>query len=210
MQSHTLWVNTSMSNTYPIFADMVTEGLLPLSDDIAQRISMSIKQEKKSPNAVETHYGWCTDEFKPLGGDLRKLQSLLVQTFFAEFKKQHKILPKMKIELVRPWLTAINPGHTVDRDNTTRRWYTGVVWLQTTDKGSALKLHAPQLKTHTTPHGVMPFSKTIFPEQFKYVFWPAHIEHSFAVNSSFAESVLLQFTVHGGVPGIPGPGNPGK
>jgi hypothetical protein len=56
----------------------------------------------------------------------------------------------------------------------------------------------------------MPYSKVIEPEQFKYAFWPSHLEHSFTANGSFAETVVLQFTVHGGVPGIPGPGNSGK
>lgn len=198
-----------MAETYTIFPDVVIEGTLPLTEEIAQQIAVGISKEKNAATCIETNYGWRTDEFNKLQTTLLKLQSFLASTFYNDIKKQHAVTSKMKIELTRPSLISIKPQHTVDRNNTTRRWYSGMIWLQTTNKGSELKLHAPQLKTHSTPHGLMPFSTTISPEQFKYVFWPAHIEHSFTPNCSFTDTVILQCTITGGIPGVPGPGKPG-
>ena len=195
-----------MSKSYPVFPDIVIEGDLQLDANIASRLSAAVKQEQAKKNIINTPAGWETSKFVPLKNDLQKLQSLIIRTFFADIQKEYTAAKKMKIELVRPNLLSIKPGQNAYRKFERRRWYTGIVWIQTTNAGSHLTLHAPQSKIYSTPDGVLyaeKYQTHITPAQFKYVFWPSHLEYSFTTNHSMVDTVMLEFTITGAIPGLP-------
>lgn len=191
-----------MAKTYTIFPDIVFEGSLPLTTEIESQLNAAILTEANSGSVEETNYGFCTNKFVPLNRELKNLQQVLLNTFFIEAKKHLPYLEatKTQIELVRPNLVSINPKCNVPSTFERNRYYSGCVWLQTTNKGSHLYTEAPQGKTYSTPLGLIDYNHYIKPAKYKYVFWPSHLNAGFTPNNSMANTILMQFTFTAAVP----------
>jgi len=191
-----------MAKTYTIFPDIVFEGSLPLTTEIESQLNAAILTEANSGSVEETNYGFCTNKFVPLNRELKNLQQVLLNTFFIEAKKHLPYLEatKTQIELVRPNLVSINPKCNVPSTFERNRYYSGCVWLQTTNKGSHLYTEAPQGKTYSTPLGLIDYNHYIKPAKYKYVFWPSHLKTGFTPNNSMANTILMQFTFTAAVP----------
>ena len=191
-----------MAKTYTIFPDIVFEGSLPLTTEIESQLNAAILTEANSGSVEETNYGFCTNKFVPLNRELKNLQQVLLNTFFIEAKKHLPYLEatKTQIELVRPNLVSINPKCNVPSTFERNRYYSGCVWLQTTNKGSHLYTEAPQGKTYSTPLGLIDYNHYIKPAKYKYVFWPSHLKTGFTPNNSMANTILMQFTFAAAVP----------
>jgi len=187
--------------SYTLYPDIVYEGSLSLTQDIEQMLTGSILEEYESGKTIETQFGWTTDRFLPLNPVLQKLQQLLLQNFYQDVVKHVPQMPKMKVELARPHIISIKPGHAISSDFNHRRWYTGCLWLQTTNKGSHVVLDPQQGKTYSVPDGIMDTEHYIAPKKFKYAFWPAHIYGGYTPNLSLTDTILLEFTFTGGLPG---------
>ena len=162
----------------------------------------AVAAESDSGSVEETNYGFCTNPFVPLNKPLQNLQQVILNSYFAEAKKHLPYLEgtKSQIELVRPNLLSINPKCNIPSTFERNRYYSGCIWLQTTNKGSHLYLECPQGKTYSTPLGLIDYNHYIAPAKFKYAFWPAHLDAGFTPNNSMTPTILMQFTFTAAVP----------
>jgi len=191
-----------MAKTYTVFPDIVFEGSLPLTGEIESQVMAAVAAESDSGSVEETNYGFCTNPFVPLNKPLQNLQQVILNSYFAEAKKHLPYLEgtKSQIELVRPNLLSINPKCNIPSTFERNRYYSGCIWLQTTNKGSHLYLECPQGKTYSTPLGLIDYNHYIAPAKFKYAFWPAHLDAGFTPNNSMTPTILMQFTFTAAVP----------
>lgn len=191
-----------MAKTYTVFPDIVFEGSLPLTGEIESKVMAAVAAESDSGSVEETNYGFCTNPFVPLNKPLQNLQQVILNSYFAEAKKHLPYLEgtKSQIELVRPNLLSINPKCNIPSTFERNRYYSGCIWLQTTNKGSHLYLECPQGKTYSTPLGLIDYNHYIAPAKFKYAFWPAHLDAGFTPNNSMTPTILMQFTFTAAVP----------
>jgi len=191
-----------MTKTYTAFPNIVFEGLLPLTDTIEKQLDLAITSEANSGSVEETNYGFCTNKFVPLNDQLKKLQQVLLNTFFNDVAVTIPSIKQTKsqVELVRANLISIKPMSNVPAAFERNRYYAGCIWLQTTNKGSHLYIECPQGKTYSTPEGLMDYNIYVKPAKLKYAFWPAHLHAGFTPNNSMANTVAMQFTFTVAVP----------
>ena len=181
-----------------VFPDYVYTGKIELTTRIESGIEDEIRNISANHDGVApTNYGWFTLKEVPLKNNLRKLQ-LVVGTYFVNAIKQH--FPHMldrNIEVVEPNIYSIKPNHVISSNVFRNRWYTGVVWLQTSDMGSGIRLENFNTKLYSDPPGSMDYTHDISPAQFKYAFWPAHLPASFTPNRSMIDTVVMHCTFTG-------------
>jgi len=189
------YVNSYMSKKYNVFPDVVFESQVSLTPEINRLVADDINKVKSTKAFEPTNYGWITNKFIPLEQNLSNLNKVLISASVSLLSNEFRKLRHMNIELVRPSLISINPGHSVLPVIERQRWYSGCVWLQTTDQGSHVFLDAPATKTLTSPPQLFSNTHVIKPEQNKFALWPSHIPAGFTPNSSMTETVCMIFTL---------------
>jgi hypothetical protein len=180
--------------SYNLFPDVVFEGTLPLTEDIFDRV---INQVYTDNIFSEKNYGRVTDKTVALTEDLRKLQIFTGSIVAQHLIKQYSLAKQLHLEITRPSVIVIKPDHQVSSFLELKRWYTGVVWLQTNDHGCAVELSNQPIRLYANPHGIYQPTHVIKPEVLKYAVWPSHIPASYTCNHSNIDNVMLQFTITG-------------
>lgn len=180
--------------SYNLFPDVVFEGTMPLTDDIFDRV---INQIYTNTTFVEKNYGRVTDNVVALTGDLRKLQIFTGSVIAQHICKQYPIAKDLHLEITRPSVVVVKPGHQVSGFVEIKRWYTGLLWLQTDQNGCSVELENQPIKMYTNPYGVQPHKHIISPKVLNYAAWPSHIPASYSCNNSNMDNVMLQFTITG-------------
>lgn len=184
-----------MSNTnYIVFPDYVYEGEIPLSPEIITSIKQDIKQAEEQQLVISTDFGWSTTAKTHLGDNLRKLQRLLGTRFIECLKPHVPTVESLGVQVIEPVIYNILPTLSILPKIETRRWYTGCLWMQTTNVGSHLQIESPAAKLLSTPKAIAPTCLIINPADFKYVFWPSHLSASFTHNKSMTNSIVFWFT----------------
>lgn len=178
---------------YPVFPDWIFSGTIELTPEIERGIRADIDKIIED-SSHHTNFGWLTLKEVPLSGNARKLQ-LLIGSYFVEcVKTKFKHILDRNIQVVEPTLLGIKPEAiypvTVERN----RWYRGIVWLQTTDKGSSLYMENFASKLYSDPPGVQEYTHYIKPGDWKYVFFPAHLPAGFAPNTSMIDTIVFDCT----------------
>jgi hypothetical protein len=180
--------------SYTLFPDIVFEGSMPLTDDIFDRVINQIYTDKIF---TETNYGRVTDKTKALTEDLRKLQIYTGSVVAQHLIKQFTPAKDLHLEITRPSVIVVKPGHQVNSFVEIYRWYTGLVWLQTNDQGCGVELSNDPVRLYTNPYGVQPPKHFIKPKVLTYAIWPSHIPASYTCNNSNIDNIMMQFTITG-------------
>lgn len=184
-----------MSNTnYIVFPDYVYEGEIPLSPEIISSVKQDIKLAEEQQLVLSTDFGWTTAPKTALGDKLRKLQLLIGSRFIDCVKPQVPTVDTLGVQVIEPVIYNVHPGKSILPKVETRRWYTGCLWMQTTDASCHLQLESPVTKLLSTPKPIAATHLIVHPKDFKYAFWPSHLSASFTQNNSMADCILLWFT----------------
>ena len=110
----------------------------------------------------DTHFGWITPNGRSMGEQTGKLK-----------------------------LSMIRPGQAVPHFVTKYSWYTAIVFLQTTNRGSHLYFDDMGPRHFATPKGFDEWSHYIKPAKNKVIYFPSHLITGFTSNESMINNVTL-------------------
>ena len=125
-----------MARAYNLFPDVCIEGELPIERDVADKIRDGILEAKDSGNCIDTNFGWLTNKEMPQVDAVTNLQILFGNVFVDEIRRAIPQTKKAEIKIIDPSLFSIKPGHTYPVHVDRTKWYSCVMWLQTTNRGS--------------------------------------------------------------------------
>jgi len=179
-----------MLKKYNIFPNIVLEDKAELISEIKKSIREEIKSIENSGLAEETPFGWVTNNKRGLQEkSLKSLCLLLGQIFSKNIGKVYDTR-KLQIDIIEPQLICIKPGHMLPLTAHNRRWYSGCIWLQTSNKGSGIyfKDMGPR---HFVGPDCVDRDFALKPQENKCVFWPRHVPHGFYYNDSQIDNYLI-------------------
>lgn len=180
-----------MAKAYNLFPDVCIEGELPIERDVAGKIRQGISEAKDSGNCIDTNFGWLTNKDMPQVEVVTNLQILFGNIFVEEIRRAIPQTKKASIKIIDPSLFAIKPGHTYPVHVDRTKWYTCVLWLQTTNKGSMCYQENFGLRLHSSPIKIQGATNYIKPKVWKYACFPAHIPWGMTPNNSAVETICL-------------------
>lgn len=166
---------------FTVFPDFVFEDKMEFSKEIVDKILSDVDTLIANERVDETNYGWNTPKGTNLGTQLGRLTQLMGNKFFDIAAKQWG--QNINIELTDPKVHMIKPLHNIMPSLTKYSWYTGVLFLQTTNMGPHLKLENFNSTIANIPNVHTP-EHLIKPRNNKVVFYPSHIPASFTANLS--------------------------
>jgi len=173
-----------------LFPDYLFDGQLEVPSDLNKNIQESLKKNKESGITTETVYGWFTNKQFPCEGIIPQLANLLAKNFVGNVVNNFDLGVARDINLLNPWLISTNPNHSFPTTLEPQRWYNAGVYLQTTNKGSHLKLDNYTSKVYAGQN-TQENSVYIKPKQYKVIYWPSHIPWSLTPNMSMVETTML-------------------
>jgi len=177
--------------TTTLFPEILFTGTLEIEHDINQKILAGIEKLKDSGASTETHFGWISNPDVPLKGDLKSLQVLIGRTFLSNLQRTFGKVSTKKINCVQPYVSSIKPDHTFNIETNPKYFYTGCLWVQTSDKGSCLWIEDPSAKRYSSPYAYQKPSHIEKAVQYKYAFWPSHMFTGYTPNNSMINSIII-------------------
>ena len=178
-------------NKQTLFPDILYTGTLEISHDIHTKILDGIEKLKDSGASVDTHFGWISNPDVPLKGSLKSLQLLVGRTFVDNLQQTFGKVSAKKINCVQPYVSVIKPQHTFNIETNPKYFYTGCVWIQTSDKGNKLFFEDPGSKRFSSPYAFQKASHVEERMQYKYAFWPSHVFAGYTPNLSMINSIII-------------------
>ena len=134
-----------MARAYNLFPDICLEGELPIERNVSTQIKQGITEAKDDGNCLDTNFGWMTNSDMPQVDAVKKLHLLFGNVFVNEIRKAIPQTNKAELKIVEPSLFSIKPGHTYPVHVDRTKWYSCLIWLQTTNKGSMLYHEPPRI-----------------------------------------------------------------
>jgi len=180
-----------MAKAYNLFPDVCIEGEIPIERSVGTKIRKGILEAKDSGNCLDTNFGWMTNKDMPQVDVVKNLQMLIGNLFVDEIRKAIPNTNKAQIQLTEPSLFSINPGHTYPVHVDRTKWYTCIMWLQTTNKGSMVYQENFGLRLHSSPIKIQAGTNYIKPKIWKYCCFPSHIPWGMTPNNSAVETICL-------------------
>jgi hypothetical protein len=185
-------LNSSMAKqTNVLFPDWIFTGSLELTPEIEKGITNELSRLEREQEVTNTNFGWLTLKEVPLSGDLRKLQLLVGNYFIEAIKTKHKAALDRLVEVVEPNILSIAPGQNFPVNVHRNRWYTGVIWLQATNKSSSLYFEQHGPKLYSDPPGIQEYTSFIKPLQWQYCFYPSHVPAGFTPNQAMINTNIF-------------------
>tara|TARA_B100000073_G_C23640507_1_gene536433 strand:+ start:402 stop:974 length:573 start_codon:yes stop_codon:yes gene_type:complete len=173
-----------------IFPNYLYEGQITIPEELNVDISESITSTKDSGITIDMTYGWYTNKQFPLEGVLPKLSGMMAQVFVEHVVKDFNLKIARDIELLNPYLVSVKPSYTYQVNIEPQRWYNGIMFLQTTNKGSHLCLNNFDSKVYASQN-TQENNIFIKPKKHKVAFWPSHVPWSLSPNMSMVDSIAL-------------------
>lgn len=173
-----------------LFPDYVFETQIEVPQELNRQIQHSLKLNKESGITTETVYGWFTNKQFPCEGVIGNIANLLATNFVSSVVQNFDLQVARDINLLNPWIISTNPNHSFPTTLEHQRWYNAGIYLQTTNKGSHLKLDNYTSKIYASQN-TQETSHFIKPKQFKVIYWPSHIPWSLTPNMSMVETTML-------------------
>ena len=180
-----------MARAYNLFPDVCIEGELPIERDVADKIRDGIIEAKDSGNCIDTNFGWLTNKDMPQVDAVTNLQILFGNVFVDEIRRAIPQTKKAEIKIIDPSLFSIKPGHTYPVHVDRTKWYSCVMWLQTTNRGSMCYQENFGLRLHSSPIKIQGATNYIKPKVWKYVCFPSHIPWGMTPNNSAVDTICL-------------------
>ena len=156
------------------------------NDSILDEVDYLVDREQVD----DTHFGWITPNGRSMGEQTGKLTKLVVNRFASEITPQFNTGNK-KIEMADLKLSMIRPGQAVPHFVTKYSWYTAIVFLQTTNRGSHLYFDDMGPRHFATHKGFDEWSHYIKPAKNKVIYFPSHLITGFTSNESMINNVTL-------------------
>jgi hypothetical protein len=182
--------------TTTIFPTKIFTDTLEIPSEVSKKMISKIDEIKDRRQLDGCNFGWKTHTKTALGPEFEKLFKLVGSKFFNEVVDQFSIPPK-NIEFSDVSLMGIDPSYEVPNKITKYSWYTAVVFIQTTDKGSHLYFENYSKQMYGTPKGVEEYSQVVKPKKNRLVFYPSHLVSGFTPNFSLVENIIFTFNIIG-------------
>lgn len=180
-------MQTGTLNSYPVFPNWVFEGNMVLTPEISQQIINGMNGEIPSE---DVHFGTLSKRGAKTK-DLLNLTRLMGRVFADNVLSHFRLLDRLpQIESVDSQVITINPTRVVPASVQRHRWYQAILFLQSDENSSNLYFDSMDTKLWASPVGVQEYTHVITPEQFKVIFFPAHIPWGFTPNNSARDTVV--------------------
>ncbi len=184
-----------MSRVFNLFPDVCIEGELPIEQNVSTKIKQGITEAKDTGNCIDTNFGWMTSKEMPQVDAVKNLQLLFGSVFVNEIRKAIPQTKNAEIKIIDPNLISIKPGHTYPVHVDRTKWYSCIIWIQTTNKGSMLYHENFGLRLHSTPIKIQPGTNYVKPKVWRYCCFPAHIPWGMTPNNSAVDTICMHLNM---------------